>query len=49
MIMNTDVPMLPDFSPEAVDLLKGLLNRNPAYRIGSGPDGILEIKNDKFF
>ena len=30
MIMNTDVPMMPNFSPVAQDLLKALLNRNPA-------------------
>jgi len=49
MIMNTDVPMMPDFSPVAQDLLKALLNRNPAYRLGSGPDLIDEIKNHEFF
>jgi len=49
MIMNTDVPMMPDFSPVAQDLLKALLNRNPAYRLGSGPDAINEIKNHEFF
>ena len=47
--MNTDVPMMPDFSPVAQDLLKALLNRNPAYRLGSGPDAIDEIKNHEFF
>lgn len=49
MIMNTDVPMMPDFSPVAQDLLKALLNRNPAYRLAAGKDGINEIKNHEFF
>jgi serine/threonine protein kinase len=49
MIMNTDVPMLPDFSQEAISLLKSLLTRNPSYRLGSGYDGIKEIKDHEFF
>ena len=42
--MNNDVPMLPAFSREAVSLLKGLLNRNPRERLGSGKSGVEEIK-----
>ena len=49
MIMNTDVPMMPEFSPVARDLLKSLLQRNPMYRLGSGRDGTNEIKDHEFF
>jgi hypothetical protein len=49
MIINTDVPMLPEFSKEAVALLTGLLNRSREYRIGGGKDGVNEIKNHEFF
>ncbi len=36
-------------SPEVVSLIKGLLDRNPATRLGQGPTGISEIKDEEFF
>lgn len=36
-------------SSEAKSLIKGLLQRNPANRLGSGADGANEIKAHEFF
>ena len=33
----------------AVNLIVQLLNRNPTKRLGSGPDGVLEIMRHPFF
>ena len=41
--------MMPLFSEIATDLLQRLLKRNPKQRLGSGPEGVDEIKNHPFF
>lgn len=38
-----------NLSSEVVSLIRGLLDRNPATRLGLGPDGINEIKRHPFF
>lgn len=41
---------LPNFlSSEAHSLLKGLLQKDPSKRLGSGPNGSVDIKNHKWF
>ncbi|XP_066999104.2 ribosomal protein S6 kinase 2 beta isoform X2 [Anabrus simplex] len=41
---------MPQFlSPEAQALLRALFKRNPANRLGAGPDGVEEIKSHSFF
>uniref|UniRef100_A0A8C6XW90 non-specific serine/threonine protein kinase n=1 Tax=Naja naja TaxID=35670 RepID=A0A8C6XW90_NAJNA len=41
---------MPQFlSPEAQSLLRMLFKRNPANRLGAGPDGVEEIKRHPFF
>lgn len=41
---------MPQFlSPEAQSLLRALFKRNPANRLGSGPDGVEDIKAHPFF
>lgn len=41
---------MPQFlSPEAQSLLRALFKRNPANRLGSGPNGIGDIKAHEFF
>lgn len=41
---------MPQFlSPEAQALLRALFKRNPANRLGAGPDGVEEIKAHSFF
>ncbi|XP_042638597.1 ribosomal protein S6 kinase alpha-3 [Orycteropus afer afer] len=41
---------MPQFlSPEAQSLLRMLFKRNPANRLGAGPDGVEEIKRHSFF
>nr|XP_032633891.1 ribosomal protein S6 kinase alpha-3 [Chelonoidis abingdonii] len=41
---------MPQFlSPEAQSLLRMLFKRNPANRLGAGPDGVEEIKRHLFF
>jgi len=41
---------MPQFlSPDAQCLLRKLFKRNPANRLGSGPDGVEEIKRHAFF
>ena len=37
------------FSSEAYDLLSSLLKYNPEERIGSGSEGVSEIKQHDFF
>jgi len=41
--------MMDDFSEDAADLLKGLLQRDPRERLGNMEDGVEEIKNHSFF
>jgi serine/threonine protein kinase len=38
-----------DVTPEAKSLVRGMLERDPAKRLGCGADGIEEIKRHKFF
>ncbi|KAK7870291.1 hypothetical protein R5R35_001013 [Gryllus longicercus] len=41
---------MPQFlSPEAQALLRALFKRNPANRLGAGPEGVEEIKSHSFF
>ncbi|MES1921840.1 hypothetical protein MHBO_003377, partial [Bonamia ostreae] len=37
------------FSPQAISLIKALLEKSPSKRLGSGPDGISEIKEHEWF
>lgn len=39
----------PYFDSLSKDLLRGLLQRNPAYRLGSGPDGQRAIRSHRYF
>ncbi|KAI9922103.1 hypothetical protein PsorP6_000520 [Peronosclerospora sorghi] len=45
-----DEPEFSDrFTPEAQDLIMKLLTKDPACRLGCGPDGVEEIKTHPFF
>ncbi|KAJ0643658.1 putative protein kinase AGC-Pl family [Helianthus annuus] len=48
-IINEKVKLLPRLSGEAHSLLKGLLQKDPSLRLGSGPQGGDDIKNHKWF
>ncbi|XP_076939783.1 serine/threonine-protein kinase AtPK1/AtPK6-like [Bidens hawaiensis] len=48
-IINEKVKLLPRLSGEAHSLLKGLLQKDPVLRLGSGPRGSDDIKNHKWF
>ncbi|GLD95185.1 hypothetical protein PINS_up003827 [Pythium insidiosum] len=48
-ILHRDVVFTSAFSEEAKDLLTGLLRRDPAKRLGSGPSGAQEIMDHPFF
>ncbi|KAL8250448.1 hypothetical protein R6Q59_034141 [Mikania micrantha] len=48
-IINEKVKLLPRLSGEAHSLLKGLLQKDPALRLGSGPCGGDDVKNHKWF
>ncbi|XP_076947667.1 serine/threonine-protein kinase AtPK2/AtPK19-like [Bidens hawaiensis] len=48
-IINEKVKLLPRLSGEAHSLLKGLLQKDPSLRLGSGPGGGDDIKNHKWF
>lgn len=48
-IKSTEVDYPKYLSSEAVDLLKHFFIKNPEERLGSGPDGIENIKKHKFF
>ena len=37
------------FSPAAADLVGGLLQRDPARRLGAGPGGMAQLKRHPFF
>jgi len=49
MITDMDIQMLPMFSEDATSLLEGLLERNPKRRLGSGKEGVNNIKEHPFF
>ncbi|KAA8542601.1 hypothetical protein F0562_023753 [Nyssa sinensis] len=48
-IINEKVKLPPRLSSEAHSLLKGLLQKEPSRRLGSGPSGSDEIKRHKWF
>ncbi|XP_010272148.1 PREDICTED: serine/threonine-protein kinase AtPK2/AtPK19-like isoform X2 [Nelumbo nucifera] len=48
-IIREKVKLPPFLSSEAHSLLKGLLQKEPSKRLGSGPSGSDEIKNHKWF
>jgi hypothetical protein len=48
--LNTSNIEFPDFvSPEAVDLIRKLTEKDPKFRIGCGKEGVSEIMNHPFF
>ncbi|KAM7045068.1 ribosomal protein S6 kinase alpha-3 isoform 4-T9 [Molossus nigricans] len=49
MILKAKLGMPQFLSPEAQSLLRMLFKRNPANRLGAGPDGVEEIKRHLFF
>ncbi|XP_026700718.1 ribosomal protein S6 kinase alpha-3 isoform X1 [Athene cunicularia] len=49
MILKAKLGMPQFLSPEAQSLLRMLFKRNPANRLGAGPDGVEEIKRHVFF
>ena len=49
MIRTQDPDWPQDVSEACVDLLKGLLTKDPKTRLGCGPDGPDEIKNHPWF
>lgn len=49
MILKAKLGMPQFLSQEAQSLLRVLFKRNPANRLGAGPDGVNEIKNHSFF
>ncbi|KAK9054516.1 hypothetical protein SSX86_025594 [Deinandra increscens subsp. villosa] len=48
-IINEKVKLLPRLTGEAHSLLRGLLQKDPSLRLGSGPRGSDDIKNHKWF
>uniref|UniRef100_A0A8C5D9H9 non-specific serine/threonine protein kinase n=1 Tax=Gouania willdenowi TaxID=441366 RepID=A0A8C5D9H9_GOUWI len=49
LILKAKLGMPQFLSPEVQSLLRALFKRNPANRLGAGPDGIEEIKRHRFF
>ncbi|KAJ0002178.1 hypothetical protein NQD34_001974 [Periophthalmus magnuspinnatus] len=49
LILKAKLGMPQFLSPEVQSLLRALFKRNPANRIGAGPDGVEEIKRHRFF
>lgn len=49
MIKESEIKMLPLFSPIATQLIQALLDKTPENRLGHGVDGIKNIKNHEFF
>jgi p70 ribosomal S6 kinase len=47
-IINENIKLLPRLSSDAHSLLKGLLQKDPSKRLGSGPRGGDEIKSHKW-
>jgi len=48
-IMEGPLKLPRSISTEAKSLMVSLLNRNPSRRLGSGPEGALEIMRHPFF
>ncbi len=48
-IYEQSVNYPPEMSPDAIDLVKQLLNPNPKKRLGYGDNGVENIKQHKFF
>lgn len=48
-IIKEKLKLLPRLSGEAHSLLKGLLQKDPCQRLGSGPNGADEVKSHKWF
>lgn len=49
MILKAKLGMPQFLSPEAQSLLRALFKRNPLNRLGTGPNGVEEIKTHPFF
>uniref|UniRef100_A0A672ZPC2 non-specific serine/threonine protein kinase n=1 Tax=Sphaeramia orbicularis TaxID=375764 RepID=A0A672ZPC2_9TELE len=49
LILKAKLGMPQFLSPEVQSLLRALFKRNPANRLGAGPEGIEEIKRHRFF
>ncbi|KAK8723333.1 hypothetical protein OTU49_011662, partial [Cherax quadricarinatus] len=49
LILKAKLGMPPYLSPEAQSLLRALFKRNPANRLGAGPEGVDELKRHPFF
>ncbi|KAM9817646.1 ribosomal protein S6 kinase alpha-2-like [Neosynchiropus ocellatus] len=49
LILKAKLGMPQFLSPEVQSLLRALFKRNPANRLGAGPDGVEEIKRHCFF
>lgn len=49
MILKAKLGMPQFLSQEAQSLLRVLFKRNPANRLGAGPEGVNEIKTHSFF
>ncbi|KAM9826134.1 ribosomal protein S6 kinase alpha-2 [Syngnathus typhle] len=49
LILKAKLGMPQFLSPEVQSLLRALFKRNPANRLGAGPDGVDEIKSHCFF
>uniref|UniRef100_A0A7N8XN00 non-specific serine/threonine protein kinase n=1 Tax=Mastacembelus armatus TaxID=205130 RepID=A0A7N8XN00_9TELE len=49
MVRTAKLGMPQFLSPEVQSLLRALFKRNPANRLGAGPEGVEEIKRHRFF
>uniref|UniRef100_A0A8C7TNK6 Ribosomal protein S6 kinase n=1 Tax=Oncorhynchus mykiss TaxID=8022 RepID=A0A8C7TNK6_ONCMY len=49
LILKAKLGMPQFLSPEVQSLIRALFKRNPANRLGAGPDGVEEIKRHHFF
>lgn len=48
-LLFQEIPEHPNICPVAMDLIRKLLNTNERYRLGSGKNGVRNIKNHPFF
>jgi serine/threonine protein kinase len=48
-ILHNELLFPPGFSERAQSLVRGLLDRNPSLRLGSGPQDAQEIKSHMYF